>query len=160
MKPGMDAAKKLKDFRAKKMKKDEPEDEPAEESGEESGESVEEAVEELPAESDEGVDEAPEAEIPSEEGEGSDDEGSEEEGAKLFADKLFDGDEMTGQAVYAEAMSMPEYAEMSAEDIAKKLDGNYDALKAIMLSMGQKAASAMKEAMNAPAEMPEDPSGA
>lgn len=157
MKPGMDAAKKLKDFRAKKMKKDEPEDEPAEESEEES---VEEAVAELPEEADDNVDEAPEAEVASEEGDGSDDEVGEEEGAKLFADKLFDGDEMTGQAVYSEAMSMPEYAEMSAEDIAKKLDGNYDALKAIMLSMGQKAASAMKEAMNAPAEMPADPSGA
>ena len=71
---------------------------------------------------------------------------------KVFVDVL-DLDDMTAQAVYAEAMSLPELAEMSPEQMAKKIKGNYDMLKKIIMSMGEKAAMAMKDEMNQPMDM-------
>ena len=72
---------------------------------------------------------------------------------KVFADVL-DLDDITAQAVYGEAMSMAELSDMSPEQMAKKIKGNYDMLKKIIMSMGEKAAMAMKDDMNQPMEMP------
>ncbi len=72
---------------------------------------------------------------------------------KVFVDVL-DLDDMTAQAVYAEAMSLPELAEMSPEQMAKKIKGNYDMLKKILTSMGEKAAMAMQDELNKPMDMP------
>ena len=72
---------------------------------------------------------------------------------KVFADVL-DLDDITAQAVYGEAMAMAELADMSPEQMAKKIKGNYDMLKKIIMSMGEKAAMAMKDEMNQPMEMP------
>ena len=72
---------------------------------------------------------------------------------KVFADVL-DLDDITAQAVYGEAMAMAELADMSPEQMAKKIKGNYDMLKKIIMSMGEKAAMAMKDQMNQPMEMP------
>jgi len=72
---------------------------------------------------------------------------------KVFADVL-DLDDITAQAVYGEAMAMAELADMSPEQMAKKIKGNYDMLKKIIMSMGEKAAMAMKDQMNQPMDMP------
>ena len=72
---------------------------------------------------------------------------------KVFADVL-DLDDITAQAVYGEAMAMAELADMSPEQMAKKIKGNYDMLKKIIMSMGEKAAMAMKDEMNQPMDMP------
>ena len=72
---------------------------------------------------------------------------------KVFADVL-DLDDITAQAVYGEAMAMAELADMSPEQMAKKIKGNYDMLKKIIMSMGEKAAVAMKDQMNQPMDMP------
>ena len=71
---------------------------------------------------------------------------------KVFADVL-DLDDITAQAVYGEAMAMADLADMSPEDMAKKIKGNYDMLKQIIMSMGEKAALAMKDQMNQPMDM-------
>ena len=49
---------------------------------------------------------------------------------------------------------MAELSDMSPEQMAKKIKGNYDMLKKIIMSMGEKAAMAMKDQMNQPMEMP------
>ena len=72
---------------------------------------------------------------------------------KVFADVL-DLDDITAQAVYGEAMAMAELSDMSPEQMAKKIKGNYDMLKKIIMSMGEKAAMAMKDQMNQPMDMP------
>lgn len=72
---------------------------------------------------------------------------------KVFADVL-DLDDITAQAVYGEAMAMADLADMSPEQMAKKIKGNYDMLKKIIMSMGEKAAVAMKDQMNQPMDMP------
>jgi hypothetical protein len=77
-----------------------------------------------------------------------------DEGAKVFASVL-GMDEMTAQAVYNEAMALPELAEMSPEEMAKKIDNNYELLKSIIVSMGEKAAMAMQDSLNEPAPPPE-----
>ena len=71
---------------------------------------------------------------------------------KVFADVL-DLDDITAQAVYNEAMAMADLADMSPEEMAKKIKGNYDMLKQIIMSMGEKAALAMKDQMNQPMDM-------
>jgi hypothetical protein len=71
---------------------------------------------------------------------------------KVFADVL-ELDDVTAQAVYGEAMAMPELADMSPDQMAKKIDGNYDMLKKIMMSMGEKAALAMKNELNQPMDV-------
>jgi hypothetical protein len=71
---------------------------------------------------------------------------------KVFADVL-DLDDITAQAVYGEAMAMADLADMSPEQMAKKIKGNYDMLKKIIMSMGEKAAMAMKDQMNQPMDM-------
>jgi len=71
---------------------------------------------------------------------------------KVFADVL-DLDDITAQAVYGEAMAMAELADMSPDQMAKKIKGNYDMLKKIIMSMGEKAAMAMKDEMNQPMDM-------
>ena len=71
---------------------------------------------------------------------------------KVFADVL-DLDDITAQAVYGEAMAMADLADMSPEQMAKKIKGNYDMLKQIIMSMGEKAAMAMKDEMNQPMDM-------
>jgi hypothetical protein len=71
---------------------------------------------------------------------------------KVFADVL-DLDDITAQAVYGEAMAMADLADMSPEDMAKKIKGNYDMLKQIIMSMGEKAALAMRDQMNQPMDM-------
>jgi Holliday junction resolvasome RuvABC DNA-binding subunit len=72
---------------------------------------------------------------------------------KVVADVL-DLDDITAQAVYGEAMAMAELSDMSPEQMAKKIKGNYDMLKKIIMSMGEKAAMAMKDQMNQPMDMP------
>ena len=71
---------------------------------------------------------------------------------KVFADVL-DLDDITAQAVYGEAMAMADLADMSPEDMAKKIKGDYDMLKQIIMSMGEKAALAMRDQMNQPMDM-------
>jgi hypothetical protein len=71
---------------------------------------------------------------------------------KVFADVL-DLDDITAQAVYGEAMAMPELSDMSPDQMAKKIKGNYDMLKKIIMSMGEKAALAMKDELNQPMDM-------
>ena len=71
---------------------------------------------------------------------------------KVFADVL-DLDDITAQAVYGEAMAMADLADMSPEQMANKIKGNYDMLKQIIMSMGEKAAMAMKDEMNQPMDM-------
>ncbi len=71
---------------------------------------------------------------------------------KVFAHVL-DLDDITAQAVYGEAMAMAELADMSPDQMAKKIKGNYDMLKKIIMSMGEKAAMAMKDEMNQPMDM-------
>jgi len=71
---------------------------------------------------------------------------------KVFADVL-DLDDITAQAVYGEAMAMADLADMSPEQMANKIKGNYDMLKKIIMSMGEKAAMAMKDEMNQPMDM-------
>ena len=71
---------------------------------------------------------------------------------KVFADVL-DLDDITAQAVYGEAMAMADLADMSPEDMAKKIKSNYDMLKQIIMSMGEKAAIAMRDEMNQPMNM-------
>lgn len=73
---------------------------------------------------------------------------------KVFVDVL-DMDEMTAQAVFAEASSMPELSEMDPAQMAKKIKGNYDLLKKIITSMGEKAKMAMDEQLNQPMDMPD-----
>ena len=73
---------------------------------------------------------------------------------KTFGD-ILDLDDITAQAVYAEAMAMPELADMDAKQMAEKIKGNYDLLKAIIVSMGEKAAMAMKNELNQPMAPPE-----
>lgn len=75
--------------------------------------------------------------------------GAEADPVKVFSDVL-ELDELTAQAVYGEAMSMPELGDMSPEQMAKKIKGNYDMLKKIIVSMGEKAAMAMKDDLNQP----------
>ena len=50
---------------------------------------------------------------------------------------------------------MAELADMSPEQMAKKIKGNYDMLKAIIVSMGEKAAMAMKDELNQPMAPPD-----
>jgi len=50
---------------------------------------------------------------------------------------------------------MPELADMDAKQMAEKIKGNYDLLKAIIVSMGEKAAMAMKNELNQPMAPPE-----
>lgn len=71
---------------------------------------------------------------------------------KVFADVL-DLDDITAQAVYGEAMAMPELSDMSPDQMAKKIKGDYDMLKKIIMSMGEKAALAMKDELNQPMDM-------
>ncbi len=73
---------------------------------------------------------------------------------KVFSDVL-DLDDVTAQAVYAEAMGMPELADMSPKEMADKIKGNYDMLKNIIVSMGEKAAMAMKAELNQPMAPPD-----
>lgn len=73
---------------------------------------------------------------------------------KVFSDVL-DLDDVTAQAVYAEAMGMPELADMSPKEMANKIKGNYDMLKNIIVSMGEKAAMAMKAELNQPMAPPD-----
>lgn len=80
---------------------------------------------------------------------GAPDAGAEADPVKVFSDVL-ELDDLTAQAVYGEAMSMPELGDMSPEQMAKKIKGNYDMLKKIIVSMGEKAAMAMKDDLNAP----------
>tara|TARA_R110000822_G_scaffold4148_14_gene17899 strand:- start:1574 stop:2107 length:534 start_codon:yes stop_codon:yes gene_type:complete len=75
-------------------------------------------------------------------------------GAKVFADVL-GMDEMTAMAVYNEAMSLPELAEMDAAAMADKINGNYELLKNILMSMGEKAAMVMQEQIAASPAPPE-----
>lgn len=77
------------------------------------------------------------------------DAGAEADPVKVFSDVL-ELDELTAQAVYGEAMSMPELGDMSPEQMAKKIKGNYDMLKKIIVSMGEKAAMSMKDELNQP----------
>lgn len=71
---------------------------------------------------------------------------------KVFADVL-DLDDITAQAVYGEAMAMPELSDMSPDQMAKKIKGDYEMLKKIIMSMGEKAALAMKDELNQPMDM-------
>ena len=73
---------------------------------------------------------------------------------KVFGDVL-ELDDITAQAVYAEAMGMPELADMSPKEMAEKIKGNYDMLKSIIVSMGEKAAMAMKAELNQPMAPPD-----
>ena len=50
---------------------------------------------------------------------------------------------------------MPELADMSPKEMADKIKGNYDMLKNIIVSMGEKAAMAMKEELNQPMAPPD-----
>jgi hypothetical protein len=77
---------------------------------------------------------------------------------KVFQD-ILDVDEMTAQAVFAEASAMPELSEMSPDQMAKKIKGNYEMLKKILTSMGEKAKMAMDEQLNQPMDMPADLGG-
>ena len=72
---------------------------------------------------------------------------------KVFADVL-DLDDITAQAVYGEAMAMADQADVSTEQQAKKIKGNYDMLKKSIMSRGEKDAGAMKDQMNQPMDMP------
>ena len=80
--------------------------------------------------------------------------GAGEDPVKVFSDVL-DLDDITAQAVYAEAMGMPELADMSPKEMAEKIKGNYDMLKNIIVSMGEKAAMAMKAELNQPMGPPD-----
>ena len=167
MPPGLKSAKMLKDRKKGKSKKDEPKDDEAESKDDkveakgdkssmsgsdhlakleadltkdiEMGEDVEEVIEET------GADMGGAA--------GAADPAAGGDPAKVFADVL-EIDELTAQAVYGEAMGLPELAEMSVADMANKIKGNYDLLKQIIMSMGEKAAIAMKEEMNQPMPAP------
>lgn len=77
---------------------------------------------------------------------------------KVFAD-ILELDELTAQAIYSEAMSLEELSEMSPDAMANKIKGNYDLLKKIMTSMGEKAAMAMQDELNQPMEAPPEMAG-
>ena len=168
MKPGYDSAKMLKEHRNKKKGKSEdmPEDveEPkADDSADDAGGGLEDMLDALDGDDVGGAgdDESPDVGgAPEGEDKGLSGEGPEDHQGMIesFA-KVLDMDPTTAEAVHAEAMTMPEYAEMSGEDIAKKIKGNYEALKKILESMGEKAALAVKDQMNQPMEMPEDMGG-
>lgn len=86
-------------------------------------------------------------------GEGA--EAGNEDPVKVFADVL-EMDDLTAQAVYGEAMSMPELGEMSPDQMAKKIKGDYQMLKKILMAMGEKAAMAMNDELSKPSDMPAD----
>lgn len=147
------AAKALKDRKKSKSKKDEApkDDAPKAEAG--GGEmDVMAEVEAMVEETDKG--DKVEVEEEAVAAETSGDAGMGEDPIKVFGDVL-ELDDITAQAVYAEAMSMPELADMSPKEMANKIKGNYDMLKNIIVSMGEKAAMAMKDELNQPMAPPE-----
>jgi hypothetical protein len=82
--------------------------------------------------------------------------GGDSDPIRVFSDVL-ELDDLTAQAVYGEAMALPELSEMEPEAMAKKIKGNYDMLKKIIMSMGEKAAVAMQDDMNQPMAPPAGP---
>jgi hypothetical protein len=142
------------DLRKRKKKKNAPEEAEAPEASAEVAESDKElksaadAVDELlgenavtPTDADEGgVTAAPPAE-------GGDP-------AEVFAEALGMSPEMA-QAVYNEAMNMPELSEMSPEQMVKEIDGNYEMLKKLIQGVSERAEMAMQAAMEAPMPPPD-----
>ena len=74
--------------------------------------------------------------------------------AEVFAEALGMSPEMA-QAVYNEAMNMPELSEMSPEQMVKEIDGNYEMLKKLMQGVSERAEMAMQAAMEAPMPPPD-----
>lgn len=151
------AAKALKERKKGKSKKDEEPKDEAPKAEAEGGEEVDvvaefdEAMKE--AEGGDKVEVEESATVEEVAGAGAD-AGMGEDPVKVFGDVL-ELDDITAQAVYAEAMSMPELADMSPKEMADKIKGNYDMLKNIIVSMGEKAAMAMKEELNQPMAPPD-----
>lgn len=146
-------ASMLKERKKAKADKDKPEDKDSEE--------VLDGPPEFGAKDDEPKDDKPKSEDKPKDEPKDDPAGDPMAGGdpvKVFAD-ILEMDDMTAQAVYAEAMSMPDMAEMSPEQMAKKIKGNYQVLKDILTSMGEKAQMAMQDDLNKPMDMPEGPGG-
>ena len=157
------SAKMLKDrMKSKKKKADKPEEADAEMKGGEemSEETMMAELEKIggPGGKDEEVEEVAETEVTESAEMGAKDDANmaggdaDKDPVKVFADVL-DLDDITAQAVYGEAMAMADLADMSPDQMAKKIKGNYDMLKQIIMSMGEKAAMAMKDQMNQPMDM-------
>ena len=151
------SAKMLKDRMKNKSKKDEkPEAEEADAKGGEEM-SLSEMLEEK-ASADGGTEEVEETEVAESAEMGAKDDANmagddaDADPVKVFAEVL-DLDDITAQAVYGEAMAMADLSDMSPKQMAEKIKGNYDMLKKIIMSMGEKAAIAMKDEMNQPMDM-------
>ena len=73
----------------------------------------------------------------------------EEDPVSVFADGL-DLDSAVAQAMYTEAQALPDLAELSAQQMVDKIDGNYDLLKLLIERMSERAELIMLEAMHTP----------
>ena len=154
------SAKMLKDRMKNKSKKDEkPEAEETDaKGGEELTEETMMAELEKAAGGDDKVEEVEETEVTESAEMGAKDDANmagddaDADPVKVFAEVL-DLDDITAQAVYGEAMAMADLSDMSPKQMAEKIKGNYDMLKKIIMSMGEKAAIAMKDEMNQPMDM-------
>tara|TARA_A100001201_G_scaffold53499_1_gene52466 strand:- start:106 stop:660 length:555 start_codon:yes stop_codon:yes gene_type:complete len=152
------SAKMLKDRMKNKSKKDEkPEAEEVEAKGGEEM-SEEEFSAKISEITDSGEEEVEETEVAESAEMGAKDDANmagddaDADPVKVFAEVL-DLDDITAQAVYGEAMAMADLSDMSPKQMAEKIKGNYDMLKKIIMSMGEKAAIAMKDEMNQPMDM-------
>ena len=146
MPPGMESAKMLKDM---KKGKEKPEDKP-----DAGGGDVLADIDKALGDTAEGDDELAKADDEMAEAEmggvGAPPRGDAGGDPVAVFSKVLELDDITAQAVYGEAMNLPELAEMAPDAMAKKIKGNYDLLKKIIVSMGEKAAMAMQDEMNQP----------